>query len=362
MKVVVLTCSTGGGHNACANYIKEEFLARGIPCFVKDYMELVGKNASNVAEKMYLDSTKGKGKVFGSVYKLGELYSKMKIPSPVYGLNSLVKDKLYQYLIDNQYDLAIGTQIFACHALTAIKKEHPISFINVATDYECIPFWEETNPDYFVIPSPLLKERFIKKGFKEEVLVPIGIPISSRFLDCQISKDIPRDKDMILITSGSMGFGQLKDVVFRMLQEIPNTYITVVCGNNHKMYNELSEIDNDLLIVKGFINNMSEYMKASTVVISKPGGVTTTEVAELRRPLILMMPIPGVEDYNMNFFLNNKMCLKATNVSDLVIQAKKLLASKTLQDTITKNQEENIKTYSAKSLVDFVLEKFRKLS
>lgn len=355
MKVVVLTCSTGGGHNACANYIKEEFLARGIPCFVKDYMELVGKNASNVAEKMYLDSTKGKGKVFGSVYKLGELYSKMKIPSPVYGLNSLVKDKLYQYLIDNQYDLAIGTQIFACHALTAIKKEHPISFINVATDYECIPFWEETNPDYFVIPSPLLKERFIKKGFKEEVLVPIGIPISSRFLDCQISKDIPRDKDMILITSGSMGFGQLKDVVFRMLQEIPNTYITVVCGNNQEIQKELLTIDNPLLIVKGFIHNMGEYMKASTVIISKPGGVTTTEVVELRKPLILMMPIPGVEDYNAEFFESNGMCLKAKDIDDLVIKTKDLLKDKEKQKELISNQEENINAYSAKALVDFVL-------
>ena len=160
---------------------------------------------------------------------------------------------------------------------------------------------------------------------------------------------------MILLTSGSMGFGNLKKVVKQMLEEIPNTYIVVICGNNRKMYNELSEIDNELLIVKGFINNMSEYMKASTIVISKPGGVTTTEVAELRKPLILMMPIPGVEDYNMKFFLNNQMCLKATNVSDLVVQSKKLLASKTLQDAIIKNQEENIKTYSAKALVEFVL-------
>lgn len=100
-------------------------------------------------------------------------------------------------------------------------------------------------------------------------------------------------------------------------------------------------------------------MKASTIVISKPGGVTTTEVAELRRPLILMMPIPGVEDYNMKFFLNNQMCLKATNVTELVEQAKKLLSSKTLQDAITKNQEENIKNYSAKALVEFVLDKIK---
>lgn len=355
MKIVIFTCKTGGGHNACANYIKEEFKNCDVTCDVVDYFDLVGKKASDIAEKIYLDSTKGNGKVFGSVYKLGELYSKTTLPSPIYGLNKLVKDKLYRFLKDNQYDLAIGTHLFPCLGLTAVKKEHPIRFINIATDYECIPFWKETDPDYFVIPSPLLTQRFIENGFSKDTILPFGISISSRFLDQKVSSDIPRDKDIILLTSGSMGFGNLKKVVKQMLEEIPNTYIVVICGNNHKMYNELSEIDSDLLIVKGFIHNMSEYMKASTIVISKPGGVTTTEVAELRKPLILMMPIPGVEDYNMKFFLDNQMCLKADNVQELIFQTKKLLASKTLQDSISKNQEENIKSYSAKALVDFIL-------
>ena len=71
MKIVVFTCSTGGGHNACAKYIKEEFNLNGIECDIKDYFELVGDKASNVAEKLYLDSTKGKGSIFGGVYKLG---------------------------------------------------------------------------------------------------------------------------------------------------------------------------------------------------------------------------------------------------------------------------------------------------
>lgn len=260
---------------------------------------------------------------------------------------------------ENQYDLAIGTHLFPCLGLTAVKKEHPISFINVATDYECIPFCLETNSDYFVIPSPLLTQDFINSNFSEEKILPFGIPISSRFLEQEISNDIPRDKEMILLTSGSMGFGNLKKVVKEMLKNIPDTYIVVVCGNNHKMYQNLLEINDERLIVKGFIHNMGEYMKASSVIISKPGGVTTTEVAMLRKPLILMMPIPGVEDYNMKFFINHQMALQATNATELVEQTKKLLASKTLQDAISKNQEENIPSYSAKTLVEFVLKNFK---
>ena len=360
MKIVVFSCKTGGGHNACANYIKEEFKENGIECDVVDYFDLVGENASKIAEKIYLDSTKGNGKVFGSVYKLGELYNKTNITSPVYILNKLVKDKLYQFLVDNHYDLAIGTHLFPCLGLTAVEKEHPIFFINVATDYECIPFWRETKPNYFVIPSSLLMERFEHEGFSSSTLLPFGISISSRFLDQEISNDIQMDGDIILITSGSMGFGRLKDVVIQLLKEIPNTYIVVVCGNNQKVFEELSQIDDEKLIVKGFVHNMNEYMKASTLVLTKPGGVTTTEAASLRKPFILMQPIPGVEDYNAEFFTSNRMCLKAKNTEDLIKETKRLLEDKDLQKELVANQEKYIPDHSAKKLVDFVMEKMNK--
>ena len=354
MKVVVLTCSTGGGHNACANYIKQEFMDYGITCDVQNYLDLVGKNTSDFIEKMYLDSTKGKGSVFGSVYKLGELYSKTNIPSPVYGLNVLVKDKLDKFLIENNYDLAIGTHLFPCLTLTKIKKKRDIKFINVATDYECIPFWEETNPDLFVIPSPLLKDDFLKKGFKESVLLATGIPIASSFFN---TKEIPelKDKDVILLTSGSMGFGQIKEIVVNILAQIPNAYLVVICGSNEKLKNDLDAIINPNLIVKGFVNNMNDYMAASKVVISKPGGLTTTEIAALRKPLVHMMPIPGVEDYNANFFANNKMSIRAGNIESIVRATKELLNDATKRQEMVENQERLINKYSAKSLVEYVI-------
>lgn len=97
MKIVVFTCSTGGGHNSCAKYIAKEFNDDGIKCDVKDYMELAGEKASKMAEKLYLDSTKGKGNIFKTVYKLGELYNKSGIKSPVYGFNKLIVKNLMNF-------------------------------------------------------------------------------------------------------------------------------------------------------------------------------------------------------------------------------------------------------------------------
>lgn len=358
MKIVVFTCSTGGGHNACARYIKEEFILNGIECDVKDYFELVGDKASGMAEKLYLDTTKGKGSIFGGMYKLGELYSKTSIPSPVYGLNMLVKDKLKNFLKENNYTLAIGTHLFPCLALTKLKKEEPIHFINVATDYECIPFWEETNPDEFVIPSILLKEEFLKKGFKEEVLLPFGIPVSTNFINAEECKYLPKDKDIILIASGSMGFGNIKEEVLHILAQINNIYVLVVCGNNETLKNELNQITNPNLIVKGFVDNMNELIKSSKIVITKPGGLTTTEVAVLNKPLIHINPIPGVEDYNATFFASNYMSIRVNNVNNLVTEINRLLNDDNLQNLIIENQKKYINKNSAADLVKYVKEKY----
>ena len=101
MKILVLSCSTGGGHNACAHYIVKEFAGANITCHYQNYLDLIDEKASSLIEKLYLDSTKGKGTVFKEVYKIGELYNKTNITSPVYLLNKLGKEKLIKYIEDN---------------------------------------------------------------------------------------------------------------------------------------------------------------------------------------------------------------------------------------------------------------------
>lgn len=357
MKIVVFTCSTGGGHNSCARYIASEFKKYGITCDVKDYMQLAGEKASKRAEELYLGSTKGKGNIFKTIYKLGELYNKTGIKSPVYGFNKMVVKNLNRFLDENGYDLAIGTHVFPCMALTELKKKKNIKFINVATDYECIPFWNETNPDIFVIPSEKLTNRFIEKGINKDILLPTGIPVASSFLEVQDNILLPNDKDIILLTSGSMGFGEMEECVKKILDSI-DAYLVVVCGSNESLKEKLEKINNKNLIVKGFINNMNEYMNKASVIIAKPGGLTSTEITMMRKPFVLMMPIPGVENYNALFFENNGMGMRAENPDEVVSVTQKILDDKTIQEEMINNQKKYINRNSAKDLVDYVLNKW----
>ena len=356
MKVLVLSCSTGGGHNACGHYIENEFKENNIECDFVDYFNILGPKAKEYSEKIYLDTTKGNGKVFKVAYKLGEAYSKTRITSPVYGFNKLMKNKVYSFIKENNYDLVITPHLFPAMAITALKEEgKDIKLINVATDYHAIPFLEETKPDYFVIPHISLQEEFLKKGFKQEILLPYGICVSSLFCKVKNNLSLPQDKNIILITSGSMGFGKMEDIVKAILNNIPNTYVVALCGSNKKLYLELKEINSENLLVKGFVTNINEYISASTIVLTKPGGLTSTEVGVIRKPMIHLMPIPGVENYNANFFEKNGLSLISNDIEEVISNTEKLLKDEKLQKEMIKNQAEFINRNSANDLVQFVI-------
>lgn len=274
MKILILSCSTGGGHNACGHYIEKEFSEYNIKCDFVDYFDILGPNAKRHSEKIYLNTTKGNGSLFKIAYKLGEAYSKTGITSPVFGLNKLAKNKLYSYIQKYNYDLIIAPHLFPAMAVTTLKNDgKDIKLINVATDYHVIPFWEETRPDYFVIPHSSLKQEFIEKGFKEEILLDFGIPVSSSFSKVKNNLNLPTNKDIVLITSGSMGFGKMKDMVKSLLNNIPNIYVVAICGNNQTLYSALKELNNENLMVKGYVDNIKEYIATSTIVLTKPGAL-----------------------------------------------------------------------------------------
>ncbi len=352
MKILVLSCNTGGGHNACARYITEEFKDHNITCEFVDYMTFLGKNASLKAEKLYLQTLKGNGNMFKIVYKLGEIYNSIGWQSPIYQFNKKAKDNLWQYIQDNNYNLCISTHVFPSMCLTEIKKSHKISFVNVATDYECIPFWNETIADLFIIPSESLKKRFITKGIKENTLVPLGIPVASNFY-CQSKLKFNTDKKIVLLFSGSMGFGQMEKVVLNIVENV-NCYLVVVCGSNKKLKEKLEKLNNENLKVYGFVNNMNEFINSADIVVAKPGGLSITEITNFYKPLVIMMPIPGVEDYNAKFFTDRNMALNAKNVVDVSNCVNKLLQTEQLRNSLMDNQKKYMHRNSAKSLVEYI--------
>ena len=126
-------------------------------------------------------------------------------------------------------------------------------------------------------------------------------------------------------------------------------------GSNKELFNELKKIDNKNLIVLGFCHNINDLIYSADIVISKPGGLSSTEIASINKPLIHAFAIPGIETINTNFFYNHKMSLKCENEKDIVTNAIKLLNDDKLQKEMIENQKKIINKNSANDLVNLAI-------
>lgn len=362
-RVLILSCGTGGGHNSAALAIQENLKEKGVQADFVEYLNIINPKMKDRINHLYIKSTNKEGKVFKVVYRLGELYEKTKLKSPVYQFNSLNKKKLYKYIEKYKYDYIVTTHLFAAQALTAVKKEHPIHFIAVATDYVSIPFWEETNPDYFIIPSEELEQDFKDKRIPQEKLLPLGIPVAKAYRQeykkeiCKQELNLKESKKYVLILTGSMGFGNITQMVKELLEQINDVIFIVSCGNNKKLLEELKDTyrNNNRIIAIPFTDKLSQYMKCSEIILSKPGGLTTTEIATLNKPFIHTIPIPGCENYNAKFFSERKMSIKCETIQEIVNSTKELLGNENLQKEMIGNQTKYINKNACEEISNIII-------
>lgn len=362
MKVLVLSCSTGGGHNACAKYIMEELKDNHIDCIFKDFYDIVNPKVKELSSKLYLSTLKNNGNLFKGVYKIGETVSSFNMKSPVYLINKTHQKALLNFIKYEKIDLVISSHLFPSLTLTAInQKNKEIPFITVATDYEPCPFIEETKSDYLIIQKGL-ENRFIEKNIPANTLISTGIPISTNFItsakNIKKALNINENEKVILILLGSMGFGNIN----KLLEKLKNKkyHIIVVCGTNEKLKAEIKKMNYSNITVLGFVSNINDLIYSSDIVLSKPGGLSTTEIATLRKPLIHIYPIPGIETHNTNFFKAHNMSIVCQDDDEIISTINKLLNNEDLRNEIISNQKKYINGNSAKDLINLIKSKFQK--
>lgn len=365
MKVLILSTGTGEGHNSAAKAMKEQFDGNGIPCVMADALDFASGKAARYGRNVYIWSTK-KG-VFGGAYRAGSAITSSRHKSPVYYANALYADKLYAYIAENGFDTVVMPHLFPAEAVTYMqKKHHPrLAAYFIATDYTCIPFTEETNPDYFFIPHEDLIPEFAKRGIPEEKLVPLGIPVSKRFVElpsgeeCRGRLGIPEDKRCILLMTGSMGYGNVESMVAKLWERTEeDTCIYVMGGTNEKLKAALRQkyAGEERVVVLDFTDRAQEYMAAADVLFTKPGGLTSTEAVAAGVPLVHTHPIPGCEDRNAAFFTARGMSVSDRKEDAVIQKGLELLNNLSLREEMRAAQKKHGKPDAARRIYGFIVE------
>lgn len=354
MEALILSCSTGGGHNTAARAVKEELEARGHNAIMLDPYTLDPTWKAAHVGSFYVFTAKCFPHIFGAVYHVGMRLCHLPLRSPMYFANRKAARKLGEYLKSNEYDVIAMTHFYAAEMLTYLKRKGydlpPTVFIG--TDYTCTPFTMETTCDKYVIPAEDLCRDYIKQGAKREQLLPYGIPVSRVFETP--AKDIAAlrkelglqpDKRCVLVTGGSMGAGNIKRLTEKLIRygrENTDTQFVIICGTNDKLRRMLTEktVDNNSFTILGFTDRMHDYMAAADVFVTKPGGLSSTEAAVSRVPIVHMSPIPGCETKNIKYFSSHGMSLSLKKMK--IEQALDKLKDRKVCRGIVESQRKNI--------------------
>lgn len=365
MKVLIVSVKTGYGHHSTAKAIIGYLTEKGVTCEMLDTFEYINPLLADSIDNGYMFSTKYFPETYGKAYdKLDRHDEKWDRHSPVTVLSKIVSNRLKDYISDYAPDVIIGTHSYACMMMTYLREKKIVTcpLIGIITDFTVHPFWESTELDYYVIPNELLKNRARKKGIPEEKILTYGIPIRKQF-SSKIPKEEARrqlcieDKKTLLVMMGSMGYGNIiKDI--QSIDKLEEDFqILCVCGKNDKMKNEIEETNWKKKVISfGFVDNVDVMMDASDIIITKPGGLTSSEFLAKNLPAIIMNPIPGQENRNTEFLVNNGAAIMVTDTFPLEEALYELVANPVRAELLGKSVEILGKPNATKDLCEFVIE------
>lgn len=371
MDALILSCSTGGGHNTAGHAIEDELKKRGWQVTFLNPYTLVGQGLTDCIDRAYVKLAQRAPHLFGVVYQLGNLYRKLPWKSPVYHLNRKMAPVLAAYLKEHPVDVIFMPHLFPAEIITQMKKQGYAlpKTVFIATDYTCIPFTEETDCDAYVIADRKLLAEYTACGIPKEKLYPLGIPVRKEF-PCELSAaeakkrlGLRADTQYVLLSGGSIGAGKV-EISARMLWAHyrlahRQVELIVVCGNNQRLYRRLSKSRpaRKGMTVLSYTDQMALYMRACDVVIGKPGGLSSTEAAVTGTALLFLPPIPGCESRNISFFTRKGMGIACFGHSsrELCRMCDQAL-KKEIQKTMLINQKKHSRKTAAVDICDLAIQ------
>ncbi len=335
MKTLILSCNNGGGHNSTAAAIKEIYNSHGRDADIIDAMSFLPIGWSEIASDVHSYIYRNSPIVFRRGYHHAETHRKQYSKGhSVRRVLDLGVRKMGKYIRENEYDEVICCHVYAGLMLTDAIKKYKLNIAAgvVETDYTVSPGAEKINLPLHFVPSSAQKAELASYGVPEEKIIVSGIPTRSQFklsMDKTAAKrmfGLDTEKKNILIACGSMGCGPIETLLEILAERHAadgSFTVTALCGSNKELRDSLLlkyAAQKDIHIL-GQIENMSALLDSADVYMTKPGGISVTEAAQKKLPMLLINAVGGCEKHNLDFFVAAGGAVTTDNISVLADEA-----------------------------------------
>jgi processive 1,2-diacylglycerol beta-glucosyltransferase len=343
MRILIATITAGGGHLAAAAALEEAWKASRPDDILEkiDLLKFFSPLHRKIHSDGYLQLVERAPELWGMVFaktdnpKVARSMNKLKRLFP-----SNSRHKFERHVKSFNPDVVLCTHYLPLELLGHRKKEKdcpaPMT-VSVITDFEAHALWMDSCVDLYCVAAEETKARLVARGAAAESIVATGIPIAAKFSAKVDPKAVRKqyglrdDMRVMLVLSGGFGMGPVAEILEQM-DKVPAEFQTiVVTGRNEELRRDLAAQDRKHPThVLGFASNMHELMAISDLVITKPGGLTSSESLAMGKPLFILNPIPGQEAANSDFLLERGAAGKVNRVEDLPYRIEQLLGAKKL--------------------------------
>jgi len=317
-----------------------------------------------VVNQAYMSVIKRTPKVWDYMYDNPKIVKKSQ--SIKNFLHKTSYDKVARLFMRYKPDVVVCTQAFPCGMVAHYKEKHNLktTIIGVLTDFSPHSFWIHEGVDYYVVPSVEAKDRFIMKGIHPDAIKVYGIPMRSKFsiqLDKKpIAESLGLDWDVpiIVIMGGGQGLGPIKCIVKSLIKLNMHFQMVVLAGVNKKIITSLNRYtkrSEKKILIFEFATNVDELMEIATLIITKPGGITTAECLAKGLPMVIVNPIPGQEMRNTDFLIKKGVAIRIDDTNDIAEEVELLLKSPNRLAAMSRAAYENAKPHAALDVAKLIL-------
>ncbi|MCX5709044.1 MAG: glycosyltransferase [Candidatus Omnitrophica bacterium] len=282
--------------------------------------------SEKVVNRIYTTVIKRTPKIWDFVYDNPKV--KKSIDKFKNAINKFNSPKLKRLFDQFRPDIVVCTQAYPCGMVAQFKKTYQskVPLVGVLTDFIPHSYWLYDNVDYYICPSQEISRRLAEKGIPEHKIKPLGIPFDPGFLT-PVNKPavleklgFSAEKKTVLIMGGGQGLGPIKTIVQSLDRVKSDFQEIIITGTNKKLYKSLKK---DLkkfkkkICLLGYVHNVNELMSVSDLIITKPGGITTSEALSKGLPMLIIKPIPGQEANNTVYLTEQKAALKIVKPKEI---------------------------------------------
>jgi len=339
--ILVLSASVGAGHVRAAQAV-ELALRQTVPqARIKniDILSLTNTAFRRLYGKAYLDLVNKAPHVLGYFYDLMDRPSKSgrsgsdRLRLLVEKLNLKAFTRL---LREEPCDLVINTHFLPAEIIAALRRDGKLSVpqVTVTTDFETHRLWVNQPCDRYFTATEEGAQYLQSWGVPADTTFAYGIPIHPVFVEpkdrggCLSRHGLAGDRPIILQMAGGFGVGPIEKIYQAILELAQPVEVVVVAGRNEKLKAELEALpspDRHRTHILGFTEQIDELMAVADLVVSKPGGLTTSETLARGAAMVIVNPTPGQESRNSDYLLENGAAIKVNNLATLTHKVAPLL-------------------------------------